>query len=47
VQERRVMLQFRSFAVGREGELTAAPAERLEHFTHPVKTLTVWRYLFS
>ena len=31
------MLQLRSLAVGREGELAAAPGERLEHFTHPVK----------
>jgi len=31
------MLQFRSFAVGRDGELTAAPAERLEHFSTPSK----------
>ena len=35
VQERQVMLQLRSLAVGREGELAAAPGKRLEHAAHP------------
>jgi hypothetical protein len=46
-QQRQVMFELRSFAIGRKRKLAAAPGGVSNTSRTPRKALTVWRYLLA